>query len=72
MEESEELLRFNPNSLDLLDENSLRDMLSKNNLDTKGSREILLERFKTFLDNLEKVEVDKYESKGKISNLNIE
>ena len=55
---TEEVSRFLENELDLMDENALRDMLSKNNLETDGSKVTLLARLKDFLDTLELYEAD--------------
>ena len=49
----EEIVRFSPKDLDKMDESQLRNLLSKNDLDAGGDREILLKRFKTFLEQLE-------------------
>ena len=46
-------MRFSPKDLDKMDESQLRNLLSKNDLDAGGDREILLKRFKTFLEQLE-------------------
>ena len=55
---TEEVSRFLENELDFMDENALRDMLSKNNLETDGSKVTLLARLKDFLDTLELYEAD--------------
>ena len=46
-------MRFSSKDLDEMDESQLRSLLSKNDLDAGGEREILLNRFKIFLEQLE-------------------
>ena len=53
MEEEHELLgRFSPDELDQMSEEKLKDLLTKNDLDTAGDKKDLLERFKSYLENL--------------------
>ena len=53
MEEEHELLgQFSADELDQMSEENLKYLLMKNDLDTAGDKKILLERFKTYLDNL--------------------
>ena len=53
MEEEHELLgRFSPDELDQMSEEKLKYLLMKNDLDTAGDKKVLLERFKSYLENL--------------------
>ena len=49
----EELVRFSPDDLDVMEEPELRNLLLKNDLQTDGDRQVLLLRFKRFLEQLE-------------------
>ena len=72
----EELVRFSPDDLDKMEEPELRNLLSKNDLETDGEREILLLRFKYFLEQVEidpsdRQTVQSQIAKSKIKNYNL-